>query len=853
MAKKVRDGDSPAKLQHPKFCTVAEMLSARGIQRACPRCNFSSSLSAVRFYNPSTSLIRSRALLQGQLVQSNKTTAITQNFSTSRCLRQEATAAVAPRASPEETEQIVRDAKQRFRDTLPKGYLTAEEYALYERLYGPPLRETAPEDVGIDTHADMGPQPARPSNEGTVLRELENGEMEYISYRIPRAEPEEVEEAEQVEENFEENIEAEQDEEAVGTAAPQELGYVDLVARSQREYDAMQKLAEDFRETQRKQQEKEEEDEEHLTEEAATQSWPDEEEHSDFDRDDGDLRRFHPYSIEGRFHGSPVEIVLPKDEMITPLRGLLDRAHIDHVKKAAEDAFGGRGLPLSPSTPQVRKNGNMKGVGLPADKKHMTEIDADAFIAGFIPPMYASALSVLREVRKRSGSDWIQSKLKSGAGLSILDAGSGGAGLIAWDQILRAEWDLLKENGEVKGLEPPGKRTVVVGSDRLRYRMKHLLHNTTFLPRLPDYEHSGEMRGGHLDAPSKPQPRKSYDVIIASHLFLQEEQDHYRQAILNNLWSLLNKDGGVLIVMEKAHPRGFEAVAHVRDTLLKQFLLPQSGEPDLAPVENFDPNFHKEREVGHIIAPCTNHSTCPMYRTQGKSPGRKDYCHFSQRFVRPLFYTKLLGMGSNNQGEVEFSYLAIKRGVPKDSKLTGKEATVEAFQGYEKSESKPNMAHLPRMVLPPLKRKGHITLDLCTAEGQIERWTIPKSFSKLAYHDARKSKWGDLWALGAKTRVIRNVRAGKGQDDGGKRAEREPGKKPRRVQVAMGPDGMTAKEKNAGKARRPKSKKDRQQDLLREFMFAEKREEQEIGDEIQAEVEAMVEEEERREQSRARR
>lgn len=818
------------------------MLSARGVRNACPKCTFTSSFLSTRFYNSSAPLIRSRASLQAQLVQSNKSKAITQTFSTSRYLRQEAAAPSTHQPSPEEIEQVVRDAKQRFRDTLPKGYLSAEEYSLYERLYGPPLRETAPEDVGIDTHADMGPQPPRPDNEGVLLRELEGGEFEEIAYTIEKIEGEETDQLEQTGE-------------ALETAEPKELGYVDLVARSQREYDALQKLAQDFKESQKRQEEAEElaaEKEAQEAEESKVSHWEPEEEPWIAEEDieqSGELKRFHPYSLEGRFHGSPVEITLPRDEFITPIRDLLERAHIDHVQKAAEDAYGGSGLPLSPSTPENRKNGHMKAVGLAPDKKHMTEIEGDAFIAGYLPPMYASVQAALREVRKRMGSDWIQAKLKKGgSGLSILDAGSGGAGLVAWDQVLKAEWEMLKENKQVRGEEPPGKKTVVVGSDRLRYRLKHFLHNTTFLPRLPDYEHSGEMRGVHLDAPETPQPRKSYDVIIASHLFLKEEQDHYRQAVLNNLWSLLSKDGGVLIVLEKAHPRGFEAVAHVRDTLLKQFLLPQSGEPDLTP-EDFNPAFHREREPGYIIAPCTNHGTCPMYTTPGKGSGRKDYCHFSQRFVRPNFYSQLLGAGSNNQGEVEFSYVAFRRGMPKPSPLTGKEATSEAFTGYEKTDKKPNMHDLPRAVLPPLKRKGHITLELCTSQGTLERWTVPKSFSKLAYHDARKSRWGDLWALGAKTRVIRSVRAGKGPDDGGKRAGRE-GKKPRQVDVVMGPGGLSASEKNAGRERRPKNKKDRQKELLKELEMAEAEEERMIGAEIEAEVEAEVEADERRSRRR---
>jgi hypothetical protein len=57
---------------------------------------------------------------------------------------------------------------------------------------------------------------------------------------------------------------------------------------------------------------------------------------------------------------------------------------------------------------------------------------------------------------------------------------------------------------------------------------------------------------------------------------------------------------------------------------------------------------------------------------------------------------------------------------------------------------------------------------------------VPRSFSRQAYRDARKSDWGDLWALGAKTRVHRNLRiggpdSGSGKDKLEKRARKKAG------------------------------------------------------------------------------
>ena len=732
----------------------------------------------------------------------------------------------------------MREAKQRFRDTLPKGYLTAEEYALYERLYGPPLRETTPDDVGIPMHADMNSDAdaPRPDNEGTLLRELEGGGFEEVNYEITP-----------------ENAEGEQDgetetavgEESVQDVIPKPPTYIDSVARNPREREAMERLMQDFETSQKLQKEVEEaaaakeETEAESLESSETSLWPLERQPREVHAEErGEQSRYHPYSLAGKFHDSPVEISLPRDELISPIREILGRTHPRHVQEAAEAAFGGPGLPTSPATFTWSRSGNMGGVGLAPGQRHMTEIEADAFLTAYVPPAYASSAAILREVRKRIGSEWLQSRLKQGpdGGLNVLDVGTGGAALLAWEQIVNAEWELLKEKGEVHGEHPPGKKAVVASSDRLRNRIKSFLHNTSILPRLPDYEHSGQTTSGeHLEAGSQPQPRKVYDVIIASHLLVAEKQDHYRQAIVNSLWSLLSKDGGVLIIVEKAHPRGFEAVAHVRQTLLDRYLLPQSGESTISP-EDFNPAFHRELEPGHIIAPCTTHSTCPMYTIPGKSVGRKDYCHFSQRFVRPEFYTRVLGNMRGNEGEVEFSYLAVRRGKSRSHAALPDEATARAFEGYEHSPDEPDMLSVPRIVLPPLKRKGHITLDLCTPDGTMERWTVPKSFSKLAYHDARKSRWGDLWTLGAKTRVPRKTRSGKGPDDGGKRAAQSK-KKPRVVNVTFGPDGSTTMaEKNAPLERRSKGRKPKQRDMMHE-VFGQAEEEE-------AEEEALMMEEE---------
>ncbi|KAJ2955095.1 hypothetical protein NQ176_g11425 [Zarea fungicola] len=146
--------------------------------------------------------------------------------------RDDSTIIEAPQTK-DEIEKVVRDAKQRFRDTLPKGYLNEEEYRLYERLYGAPLRETTPEDVGIPEHADMGGSTS--DRHGVLLRELADGEFEEVGYEL----------AEQ----------ALLDGEAMDNfVIEKDPGYIELLARSDRERAALEQLQKDFEAVERAQE-----------------------------------------------------------------------------------------------------------------------------------------------------------------------------------------------------------------------------------------------------------------------------------------------------------------------------------------------------------------------------------------------------------------------------------------------------------------------------------------------------------------------------------------------------------------------------------------------------------------------
>jgi ribosomal protein RSM22 (predicted rRNA methylase) len=488
--------------------------------------------------------------------------------------------------------------------------------------------------------------------------------------------------------------------------------------------------------------------------------------------------RIHPLTEAGKFSTNPSTVFLPKDTVTNPIATILSDYPNKHITEAAHRIFGGPRMPHSTVTAPPNMKLPQIPIPLSVNQHHMTEMEANTYLAVLYPGIYASALSVLVEVRKRLGSKWLRDLINQETGPRVLDAGGGGAGMLAWRDILRAEYETMVPDHPRDAPISTGKSTVLAGSNSLQTRASAMLENTTFLPRLPDYVH---IRGGSTLNDERAPSRKMFDVIIAPHTLLEIKEDYRRKQHVQNLWALLNPNGGVLIMLEKGRQRGFEAIAGAREMLLEKHIASPGATEYDALTESGDMGSVK-KEPGMIIAPCTNHGKCPMYIVPGQSQGRSDYCHFSQRYIRPDFLQRIFGSKHRNHEDVEFSYVAIQRGV--DMRETqgitqGKAETDTAFEGYEEDAPAENDARvttttptepltdpnfnvlsLPRMIFSPMKRRGHVILDVCTPESKIERWTVPRSFSRQSYHDARKARWGDLWALGAKTRIPRHLKLG---------------------------------------------------------------------------------------------
>ena len=640
--------------------------------------------------------------------------------------------------SDEALNERVQSARLQFGDTLPEGYLNATETQLYARLYGEPI-------IRNEENNDLEEEEKEEDEDEDQLFQ-EDGQGGWEEVEFERDESEDQDDMHTVY-----GMEAEPVEEE------------SLVTRRAKE------VAEHL-------------DDELLVEQA--------EEGEEAAMQDSTARR-HPLTLQGKFSTSPRTVFLPRESLVTPVSEILSTYSNKHIREKALETFGGRYLPHSTSVAPPRVQTPQHPIPLDASQYSMSEMEGNVFFAVLYPGIYSSVLSVLSEIRKRLGSEWLRRLILQEDGPNVLDVSGAGAGILAWRDIIRAEWELMNSDDAhgVHHLTPPsGKSTVVVGSKVLQVRDAAVLENTTFLPRLPDYVH---VRDAPTLNDSRPPPkRKQYDVIIAPHALLGQEEDYLRREYVENLWSLLNPNGGVLILLEKGFQRGFEAIADAREMLLKRYIsAPGSSEYE----ESLDsPGSRRivQKEPGMIIAPCTNHGKCPMHRFTSTPQKRKDFCHFSQRYIRPPFLQRIVDNKAYNHEDVRFSYMAVQRGVDLRQDVgirQGPEATEAAFAGYgdailpndesrmsedeEKEEEKeqgdsaaaPTNFHslsLPRLIYSPMKRRGHVILDVCTPDSKIERWTVPRSYSKVAYADSRKAQWGDLWALGAKTRVPRNLRLG---------------------------------------------------------------------------------------------
>jgi len=181
------------------------------------------------------------------------------------------------------------------------------------------------------------------------------------------------------------------------------------------------------------------------------------------------------------------------------------------------------------------------------------------------------------------------------------------------------------------------------------------------------------------------------------------------------------------------------------------------------------PEIERLSKPAIVIAPCPHSFECPM-----KENG---WCHFSQRVQRMPTTTGAKIGSSRNWEDEKFSYIVLwkpsgtegdiqhvqqQTNTPENANLVeskrrrmldrnSNKVKIEVPNAKEKAkpeklrsrDSTWKSDRWARILSHPIKRGGHILMDMCTVEGTIKRYIIPRSDGKLRYKAARKSLWGD--------------------------------------------------------------------------------------------------------------
>lgn len=172
-----------------------------------------------------------------------------------------------------------------------------------------------------------------------------------------------------------------------------------------------------------------------------------------------------------------------------------------------------------------------------------------------------------------------------------------------------------------------------------------------------------------------------HDWVTMAYVLCEQSEAHQKKWLIH-AWGLTKE---ALIIIQPGTPDGFRQLMSARDHLLAN--------------------------GGHVLAPCPHHRACPLQP--------HDWCHFSVRLQRTFAqrYLKSADLGYEDE---KYSYLIIT-----------------------KSPALSLMKKRPRIIRHPLRRSGHVRLDLCTPEGLQQE--IVSARNKPRYRQVRAAAWGDVW------------------------------------------------------------------------------------------------------------
>lgn len=184
----------------------------------------------------------------------------------------------------------------------------------------------------------------------------------------------------------------------------------------------------------------------------------------------------------------------------------------------------------------------------------------------------------------------------------------------------------------------------------------------------------------HLKDITQEKAFPAHELITLSYA-INELSEAAATAVIHKAWHATKQ---ALVIIEPGTPKAFARLKQLREELIGY--------------------------GAHILAPCPHNGPCPM--------AVDDWCHFSVRLERTALHKYIKDATLSFEDE-KFCYLiAVKE------------------KGLIPAPA--------RIIKRPLKRPGHVILDLCTPNG-LERKTVSKKHKDL-YKQVTHASWGDAFS-----------------------------------------------------------------------------------------------------------
>lgn len=324
-------------------------------------------------------------------------------------------------------------------------------------------------------------------------------------------------------------------------------------------------------------------------------------------------------------------------------------------------------------------------------------------------------------------------------------------------------------------LKPNGHLVIIERGNALGFEIVARARQVMLRPESHQDEHGRIPRPYIRGSSVKPQKIRREDQIIT------EEHVQYEQELLEAMELEDEAMKGEHSALEAEITEKYGEVS--AEELDFEFENDEDFEILPMPTKSQGVNYHLS-----VVAPCSHHGRCPLQLGDPKfyqisnHKHRLQFCSYNQVVERPKYTMELkkgkrlattwdklaedgfgaellpkktlLGLqgsgrpGGKNSELGNFSYLIMHR-APNDPETLA-QINDDREHYSEKEEA------LPRILESPSKVKKNVKLKMCAPSGNVEEWQIPRSFGKQAYHDARKAKQGDLWALGRKGAVVKS-------------------------------------------------------------------------------------------------